>query len=144
MNIGIRNIMMVMVLLISCKPKPQLMQAGDQELTIKLMKLKDKADPGNTLSYQARLIPGKKKNETGTNETKQDLLYRMDSTFYIIEHHKKIYASLVQPVANGLKDSYEYLLQFESDSMLDDQQIEMIYQDKYISKRTYRLKATGE
>jgi len=124
-------------MLISCKPKPHMQQAKDQDLTIQLMALKGGPDDGRTLSYQVRLIPVKKVQKTA-------LYYQMDSCFYLLNGTKKIYASLVQPIANGINGSYEYLLQFEKPPIGEMNQIVPVYQDKYINGKCYDLKTNDE
>jgi len=110
----------------------------DHDLTIQVMQLKDDGD--SIITYKARLTPDKQLLETKSKDEKQALYYTMDSCFYINKGNIKIYAALVQPIANGVSGSYEYMLQFEKDKKLNTDSINLVYQDKYINRKTYSLK----
>ena len=109
-------------------------------LTIQVEQLKNVENDSTGITYKARLIPDKQIMEGKTQQEKTALYYRMDSCFYIADGNKKVYASMVQPIANGVAGSYEYLLGFELNSQERKDSIDMIYQDKYINRQTYRLK----
>jgi hypothetical protein len=117
-------------------------EVKDRDLTIQVMQLKD-AEDDHTISYKARLLPDKKLLESKSKDEKQALYYTMDSCFYINTGNTKIYAALVQPIANGVSGSYEYLLQFEKDKDLKTDTIALVYQDRYINKKTYSLKMSA-
>jgi hypothetical protein len=98
----------------SCRQK-----AGSvKELKIKGLKVQIiKIPNGNgeidNMNYSARLIPDKKLLEGKTDAEKLSITYKMDSCFYLQQGDRKIYASLTQPVANGVAGSFEFLLLFE-------------------------------
>lgn len=123
----------------SCKHKNPFMEAKDADLTVQVMPLPATPDDSNTISYKARVIPDKQLMESKTREEKNALYYKMDSCFYINSAQGKNYAVMVQPIANGVSGTYEYLLQFESAPKVIDS-INLVYQDKYINKKAYRLK----
>ncbi|WP_139112905.1 hypothetical protein [Mucilaginibacter sp. PPCGB 2223] len=91
-----------------------------------------------------RLIPDKQLIEEKSSNQKTALYYKMDSCFYIAEGLKKNYAVMVQPVANGVSGTYEYLLEFENGNAPQADTINLIYNDKYINQKSYSLKITDK
>ena len=112
------------------------MSAKDHDLTVEVVQIKN--DPGDETqtSYRARLIPEQKLMEDKTWDERNALSYRMDSCFYIDGAKGRKYAALVQAVANGQKDSYEYLLEFEKDKEGNTGPENMVYRDKYLNGKT--------
>jgi hypothetical protein len=132
------------VSLLSCKHKGKLNEIKDKDISFQVIQLKDKAEDGTGLSYKARLLPDRKLIEALTKENKEALYYRMDSCFYIQNGNNKIYAAMVQPIANGISGSYEYLLDFELDRRQKEDTINLVYRDKYINHQEYQLKIVKE
>lgn len=123
----------------SCRHTNPVMQAKDDSLTVQVMALKRANDDNRFTAYRARVIPSKAMIQRISAKEKEALYYRMDSSFYVNDKEKRVYASLIQPVANGVSGTYEYLLQFESDDQPADG-VNMVYQDKYLTKKIYNLK----
>jgi len=128
----------------SCKHAKPLMEARDADLTVQIMAIDDSSKDEQAVSYRARLIPDKKLMEGKTREEKNSLYYQMDSCFYFTVAGVKTYAALVQPIANGVSGSYEYLLQFEKPKLINTDTLSLVYQDKYINKKTYDVRLTGK
>ncbi len=128
-----------LLLLSACNRNEKLLTAKDSDLTIELMQLKKEGDGSATLSYQARLIPQKQLLAAKNGTDKNALFYKMDSCFYINTGKQKIYAALVQPVANGVSGTYEYLLQFEVGEKEKATNFNIVYQDRYLNKKAYIL-----
>jgi len=122
----------------SCGYRSPFLEIKDQDMTIQAMQLKDQN--GETdLSYKVRLTLNDKNINSQSSTKNNDLLYRMDSCFYATENGKKTYPIMVQYVANGVKNSYEYLVQFERNKQSTDS-ITIVYDDHYLNKKTYTLR----
>ena len=125
-------------MLCACKSQNRLLQTGDSSLTVQVMRLP--ADDKATVSYKVRLITSKSLLEGKTTEQKNAMWYKMDSCFYLQQGTGKIYAALVQPVANGVSNTYEYLVEFDNDKEIVDDNVAMVYDDKYLNRRKYIVK----
>lgn len=132
--------LMSLSLFASCKHSRPFMEAKDADLTVQIMAMDDSSNDQHSISYRARLIPDKQLMEGKTREEKNALYYQMDSCFYFTVGGVKTYAALVQPIANGVSGSYEYLLQFEKPKLLNTDTMSFVYQDKYINKKTYDVR----
>lgn len=110
----------------------------DDGLTLQV--IKTAGEPGNdhTLNYSARLIPDKGLIPEKNNKVKTELWYSMDSSFYLQSGKKKIYAEIIQPIANGLAGTYEYMVSFPGTDLRDGKW-SLIYQDKYLNHRKYQM-----
>lgn len=117
-----------------------LRQTGDKELTVQLADISSPAVAGD-LSFAARIIPDREKFGTSLKRSKENLLYRMDSCFYLQKGAVKVYSQLTQTVANGLSVSFDYLVTFDIDHF-DEQKWNFIYLDKYLNKKKYTIKLT--
>jgi hypothetical protein len=140
----VKCVLLSLVMLASCRRStPAFYEIKDKELTIQAMDIKATADDDETISYKVRLIPEKRIMEGMHEEEKNKLYYKMDSCFYMNDGKQKNYAALVQPIANGVSGSYEYLLQFETGKNFKADTIDLIYQDRYINHKIYGLKMAG-
>ncbi|WP_214073226.1 hypothetical protein [Mucilaginibacter sp. dw_454] len=110
-------------------------QIIDNDLLIQFKEIKDGQKDDATHDYAVRLIPAKKL----ISNKNTALVYNMDSCFYIVANNKKIYSAIVQPIANGVAGSFEYLLSFNS-SDLKAGKWNLIYQDRYLNHKQYSLK----
>jgi hypothetical protein len=128
----------------SCNPAPVFKQANDKDLTIQLTKLPKVSNDEQIISYKVRLLPVKTIMETKSYNEKNNLWYKMDSCFYFETGSRKIYPQLVQPVANGISGSYEYLLQFDEDTALKKDSLDMVYADRYINRKKYTIEHSKE
>jgi hypothetical protein len=117
----------------------QSLQVKDSAMTIQVMRLQNDPSDDQVYTYKARLTPQKMLLAEKNQDVKNALFYQMDSCFYLESGAKKVYASLVQPVANGISGSFEYLLQFEKANNSDNN-LSFIYQDKYFNHKKYSLK----
>jgi len=124
------------------KQQNQPMQTKDKDLTIQVMRLKNDPSENDVYTYKARLTPQKALLAEKSRNDKEALIYRMDSCFYLQSGPNKIYASLVQPVADGISGSFEYLLQFEKAN--DEVEQDFIYKDKYLNHKRYSIKLTQD
>lgn len=127
------------LLLGACSPgRPKVVELKENGLTLQLLKMP--VDPGENkeINYSVRLIPEKALLESKDQLAKTALWYRMDSCFYVMAGQKKVYASIVQPIANGVMGRFEYLLSFEI-SDLETANWHMVYQDKYLNQKKYTM-----
>jgi hypothetical protein len=132
------------MIFVGCKEnKRSFQKLSDHDLTILVMRMPDSSGDKSTNNYAARLIPVKGLIDEKDNVIKTRLWYNMDSCFYLEAGKKKIYASLIQPIANGVAGSFEYMLSFENDAR-DDGNWSFIYQDKYLNKKKYALRIDKE
>lgn len=135
---GVYVVVLLMTVL-SCTRNKLPLRAGDRNLSIEAVRLKNASDDVDTYSYQARLIPERQLLDGKSSEDKKALFYRMDSCFYISDGESKLRAVLVQPIANGISGSYEYLLQFQVAKGFKEASVSLIYQDRYLTQKTYHL-----
>jgi hypothetical protein len=127
-------------LLISCRPVlPPLREARDQDLVVQFLQLDQQGN--GPVSYQARIQPARQLLEQAGKSGREALAYRMDSCFYISRGPQKIYPAMVQSVANGVQNTFEYLIQFNTNQEPADSDI-LIYQDRYLNQKNYRLTFT--
>lgn len=112
-------------------------------MSVEITRLKGGKDGSGTLDYAVRLIPAKKiindKDKSFTNS----LWYSMDSCFYLVKGQQKIYSAIVQPIANGVAGTFEYMLSF-NESDLEKSNWNLIYEDKYLNHKKYFLNIPEE
>lgn len=118
-------------------------EAKDSEYVIQAMKLKDQTG-GNIIKYGVRVFPGKGILSLLTEENKQALWYQMDSSFYLQTGSKKFYADMIEPIANGQKNNFEYLLMFEIDPGMNFKDMSLAFNDKYLSHKTHYLELNSK
>ena len=123
-----------------CSHGSNLRQTGDKDITFQIVNI-SKNGTNQDISYGARIIPSAVFKGADSKATKENLMYRMDSCFYLQSGWKKIYPQLTQPVSNGLKNTFEYLLTFDMPSFEEDKWF-FVYEDRYLNKKKYTLKLT--
>ncbi len=111
----------------------------DSGITIQLMKLTDSIPDISVIKYGVRIFPDKALLTNMTAMDEENLLYRMDSTFYLQSNSKKYYPSLTEPIANGQKNNFEYLLIFKKSQEMKLKDMFLAFNDKYISHKTHHL-----
>ncbi|WP_147322018.1 hypothetical protein [Mucilaginibacter conchicola] len=99
-----------------------------------------KSDPADTaiVAYRLRLVPSATFRTIHPDLGADHFWYRMDSCFYLNEKGRPRYPLLVQPVANGAKDNFEYILQFGREMQTDS--AELVYSDRAAGTATYKFK----
>jgi hypothetical protein len=135
MNV-ILGMVTALILLTGCQGSSPVRESRQQGLTLQIKELPQDPGGAGTISYAARLIPDK--GMFSDNAVKTKLQYQMDSTFYIQSGRDRIYADLVQPVANGVTGTYEYLVSFDRtcQGRLTGR---LIYQDRYLNHQKYTI-----
>lgn len=127
-----------MASVLSCSKKPPFAEIKDKDLivqaSVKVLTDQDTIGP----EYKIRIFPVFK----GSNDEKkvrEKLQYNVDSCFYMMKNAGKLYPDAVIPVANGIKDCYEYLVIFPKTAYTEPEISKLIYKDKYINSKTYQL-----
>lgn len=110
-------------------------------MVLQLMKMEEKNDT-SALAYKIRIYPAKAWEEQATPADRNHLNYQMDSCFALKTGKTAHNPAFVQPVANGVTGSFEYLVSFAIDSTVKMKPLQLIYTDKYIDGRTYTLDLT--
>ncbi|MDB5123555.1 MAG: hypothetical protein JWP94_1684 [Mucilaginibacter sp.] len=124
--------------LFSCRNNSSVKAFKRDGLAIEIARIAGEPGAASGLNYSARLIPDKKLADTKDKELTSALWYRMDSCFYLQQGGKKVFASIIQPIANGVAGSYEYFLSFDI-SQAEESKWHLIYQDKYLNQKKYSL-----
>jgi hypothetical protein len=62
--------------------------------------------------------------------------FKMDSCFWITENGENFYPEIIEPVANGLKNSFEYVVHFNRSF---DNNANLFFKDTFINNKTYRV-----
>jgi hypothetical protein len=128
---------LMMFVFYGCGHKSGLRQTGDKNITFQLVNISQKG-ADNDVSYGARIIPAKGLQAANSRTAKENLMYRMDSCFYLQSGLTKVYPQLTQPVANGLKSTFEYLVTFDMPSF-DENKWFFVYDDRYLDRKKYML-----
>ncbi len=118
------------LLMMSCRHKIPAVSIVDEEMTIHAM---TRSEPDSAGVYNVRILPKKELLEQNST-IGRNMMYGADSCFYIMEGVHKIYPIGTECIANGVANSFEYLVRFDSKVSA-----ELFYQDKYINKKNYHL-----
>ncbi len=122
----------------SCKQDSPNHEIKDKDLTIQVHQIKREYGENSGVSYAVRFMLSKRLRDIGQSKLNTDYWYHTDSCFYLQSGAKKTYASLVQPIANGVNGSLEYLLEF--DGAVESGSTDLVYQDKFLTHKIYSLK----
>lgn len=109
-----------------------------RSMHIELMKM-DTEKAFTFLNYKLRIYPVQSWIEEHESARVEDMNYHMDSCFFIQEGKNKYAPLFVQPVANGVKHCFEYLLSFPIQKVVKKPGISMVYSDKFIDHKTYLI-----
>jgi hypothetical protein len=124
-------------LILSCSSKKPAGQSFDSDLKV-MAQLKETPSGDRLRTFMIRIFPDKKFMENGKEKITESFLYHSDSSFYVLKNNLKLYPEYVEPIANGIKGSYEFLVGF-SDDNLSLKEYTLIYQDQIINKKKYVL-----
>ncbi|MHB8205938.1 hypothetical protein [Mucilaginibacter sp.] len=112
-------------------------RAGDDQLTVEALKTRTKDTTG--LTYNVRIYPSKQWLDSKTEQGGVQFNYGMDSCFYLNAGGIDYKPAMVQPIANGLTNCFEYLVSFDLTPAMETKEADLIYQDKYINRKRYTL-----
>jgi hypothetical protein len=113
-------------------------QLKDQNLQLEAMKMDSPSD-STVLNYKVRLYPSKLWLEAHGNGAATHFDYGVDSCFTVSTGMGRYRPVFVQPVANGIKNCYEYLISFKADQTIKMKPLWLVYADKYIADDKYTL-----
>lgn len=136
MNKRLCAIWMLLVILWGCSKKPAHYEYNDENITIKVMKMDNTADTGEMV-FTARIIPAKLAARVN-DSLKMKMIYGMDSCFYLQTGKKISYPAIIQPIANGISGTFDYMVSFDNSAVVAPG-FEIIYQDKHLNHRKYIL-----
>lgn len=104
------------------------------------LRVRPATDDTTELSYKVRIYPSKSwlANNHSTEST-GNFYYRMDSAFTMKYGSQTMRPQLVQPVANGLSNCFEYLISMEITPGIKMKHISILYQDKFIDGKQYTM-----
>jgi len=131
-------VMLIIPAAFSCKKAPAISAVQDSDLSLRIMKIKNSPDDKEASNYAVRLSPDKRLLAAKDNKLATDLWYRMDSCFYLQTGNQKIYATIIQPIANGITGTFEYYVSFETTEVSAGKP-ELVYADRYINHKKYKL-----
>ncbi|WP_183574647.1 hypothetical protein HDF18_01215 [Mucilaginibacter sp. X5P1] len=134
----------LLTMLLAChKNRNAVTQIKDSGMLLEITRLKNgQGDPG-TLDYAVRLIPDKKLLADKDKSFRNSLWYSMDSCFYLVKGQRKIYSAIVQPIANGVAGTFEYMLSFNEEDLRAGNW-SLTYDDRYLNHKKYNLSVPEE
>lgn len=118
----------------SCSGKSPFTEIKDEDLCIQVSDLP--SSDTASLEYKVRIIPVKE--SASDQQIKQKMSFNVDSCFYRYEGTAKQYPDGVIPIANGLKNCYEYVVIFSKNGNTSANTT-LTYQDRFISGKSYQL-----
>ncbi len=125
------------IALFSCQGKDKVITTNDDQITFQALSVK--GDDPYEVSFKVRVYPDVKWTEDGGKKLGEKMMYHVDSCFSIVKNNVTYYPERIMPIANGMSANFEYLISFAS---LPDQNLkdsELIYRDKYMSRKDYKL-----
>ena len=126
---------LAILLLIGCNNKYRSASASDDLLNIQAMKVVEK---DSDLVYQVRVFPRKEILDADKTIARK-MMYQADSSFYLIHKKLRVYPVSVEYIANGVANSFEYMVRFDQANLPKEQALPLVYQDKYINQKNYQL-----
>ncbi|MDB5146545.1 MAG: hypothetical protein JWQ57_565 [Mucilaginibacter sp.] len=137
-KIGGLKLLMIILLIQGCKTDETGKTITDKGLTISMSAVKDAAGDNKGLAFKAMLVPSATLIADSGKALNLAMTFKNDSAFFIEKNGEKIFAAMVQPVANGIKGSFEYLILFNPVQQTDT--LSVVYQDKFLNKKRYTFK----
>jgi hypothetical protein len=115
---------------------------GDTTETVELLKLK--AADTSSLNYSVRIYPSKQWLVEKKDKRSIEMNYEMDSCFYIRNSGKTFRPVMIQPIANGLADCFEYMVSFDLEPSMEGPKPVLFYRDKFITKNLYSFQLNSK
>lgn len=116
----------------------------DKDLTFQAVLLEDKPEDTGLYTLRARITPDKLLFTRKTGEEKSRLIYGMDSCFYLQQGARRLLAAQVVPVAGGVSGTFDYLVSFKKETPDKTGSWSLIYQDRLLNRKTYRLQLNDQ
>jgi len=116
-----------------------LSQIEGENYTVHVMKLQG-ANNG-TSGYKVRVLPTQKILDEQGKQLQEALWYQIDSCFYITKDDAIIKPDLVQPIANGVVNCYEYMLVFNDvPALVGNGEMTFVFNDRHITREKYLIR----
>ena len=122
---------LIILIVESCRTNVnQYRDTGDDVLQFSVIGVAN--PPESNRVFKVRISSSLKLNEV----SRQKQMTRMDSAFYYISNNIKIYPLAVESVANGIDNSFEYLVYFPP---LKNGSAQLVYESAHINNRIYKI-----
>ncbi|QNR87024.1 hypothetical protein H9N25_11880 [Pedobacter riviphilus] len=131
-------IVLFMLALSACKRKTTSVKQQDKDLMIQV-KQEDAVDDSTKIAYQVRIFNQMKLSDQGAKKIIEVMAYGQDSSFYKLKGLEKIYPVGVVPVANGIKNCFEYVVLFDKVEIAETVGT-FVFSAKNINGKTYQLR----
>ncbi|MFD0794729.1 hypothetical protein ACFQZX_13970 [Mucilaginibacter litoreus] len=123
-----------------CRRAGALKEKSDRNMRVQVARMTPVTPKDDMAVYRVRLIPSEILRTIHKELGSEHYWYRMDSCFYLDHAGHKQYPVVLQPVANGSKDNYEYLLQFVREMPSDSSDsVRFVFADKAINDIKYEF-----
>jgi hypothetical protein len=124
-----------MALVISCKTsdRNKYREVKGEDYLIQVMPLQMNGDNAEATGYKVRILPQEKLLNNRSGQLKQSLWYGADSCFYLTTGKKDIQPELVQAVANGITNCFEYMVVFNSGGFEEGERMSLVFNDRHIT-----------
>lgn len=133
---------LMMLAMAACTSRDKdLREKRDNLIAIQVSRMENGQSGDAPPVFKVRLLPTKALKAIQPAAGNDHYWYKMDSAFYLKMGSQKVYPALVQAVAGGGQDTYEYILQFEnSSSDKGKDSVDFIFEDKQLAQKAYALK----
>lgn len=131
------QILMVVFFFISCSKGISIAEIKDKDLLIQAS-CKNNSSAGQGREYKVRIFPELKNGETIDRKINEQMSYNMDSCFYKMKDKEKQFPETVIPIANGVKNCFEYLIVFAENTAVEEIN-KLQFESKYINHTSYQL-----
>ncbi|MES2061780.1 MAG: hypothetical protein V4456_07660 [Bacteroidota bacterium] len=133
--------MAIAYVLISCGHRSEGYQhVGDSDLAFQVLPGSKGATGSTRGTYLFRIIPSAARYEALSAHLRDSLVLHMDSSFHAEIHGRTISPLYVQNIPNGIKGTFEFMADFDLNKAETGDTLQIIYQDKYINEKKYRVK----
>lgn len=131
-----RAFIWILVIIVSCSSGKGFWELSDGDMRLQLMDMDSGPEGVETQSFRFRIYPGKAISDRMDAEARSAMWYKMDSSVYLLTGAGKIYPIAIEPVSNGVKNSFEYLILFEN-TVAKVKDLSLVYQDNYLTRKSY-------
>jgi hypothetical protein len=126
----------ILCMVIGCTQKGKFTATKDEQIAVQAIALPSN---GSEQTFQVRLMPSQKWKEEGGTALGKKMQYDVDSCFYVVKNNVTYYPESITPIANGMATNYEYLLSFSGLPGGEAKNLTLVYHDKYMSQKDYKL-----
>ena len=120
----------------SCGRREKSATVKDDQLSVQAISVTEK---DATISYKVRIFPDQKWKDKSNSQLGEKMRYHVDSCFYLLQDNVSYYPESIMPIANGMSTNFEYLISFGPLPKEGSVERQLIYHDKYMSQKDYKL-----